>query len=496
MSAYAELERRFRRLALLDEAAAVLAWDKAAMMPAGGAAARAEQLAELEVVRHQAATDPALADLLDAAEADEAALDGWRAANLAEMRRRWRHANAVDAGLVVAFSRATSRCEMRWRTARVENDFAGLAPDLARVVDVVREIAAAKADAFGCGPYDALLDQFEPGARSARIDALFADLGAFLPDVLDRALAAQAAAPEPLPLDGPFAEADQRALGERLMAALGFDFDHGRLDVSHHPFTGGVPEDVRLTTRYERDDFTKALMAVLHETGHALYEMGLPREWRRRPVGEARGMVLHEGQSLLIEMQVCRGSEFLTFAAPLIAEAFGREGPAWSADNLLRHYRRVAPGPIRVDADEVTYPAHVILRYRLEKAMIVGDLAVADLPAAWNEGMRDLLGLAPPDDRDGCLQDIHWPDGAFGYFPTYTLGALAAAQLYAAARAADADIVPAVMRGDFAPLVGWLRANVHALGSRHTTDEVLVRATGRPLDAAAFKRHLEARYLA
>ncbi|HYM33647.1 MAG TPA: hypothetical protein VEU47_20270, partial [Candidatus Cybelea sp.] len=302
-------------------------------------------------------------------------------------------------------------------------------------------------------------------------------------------------APEPLPLPGPFPVETQRALGLKFMTALGFDFEHGRLDVSLHPFTGGVADDVRITTRYADSDFARALMGVLHETGHALYELGLPNDWRHQPVGYARGMVLHESQSLLIEMQVCRSAEFLNYATPHIREAFGGDGAAWSQENLAAHSGRVERGLIRVDADEVTYPLHVVLRYRLERAMLAGDLQIADLPGAWTEGMRELLGVTPPDDRDGCMQDIHWPSGTFGYFPTYTLGAIAAAQLFDAARKADPAIVPGITRGDFRPLLAWLRVNVHGLGSLYGTDDVLRRATGAPLGVAAFKAHLERRYL-
>jgi carboxypeptidase Taq len=237
-------------------------------------------------------------------------------------------------------------------------------------------------------------------------------------------------------------------------------------------------------------------MHVLHETGHALYERGLPADWRLQPVGRACGMSVHESQSLLVEMQACRSPEFIAFAAPLLREAFGGDGPAWAAENLVGHSHRVERGLIRVDADEVTYPAHVILRTRLERAMLAGDLPLPDLPAAWNAGMDALLGVVPPDDRDGCLQDIHWFNGAWGYFPTYTLGAMTAAQLYAAALAAVPDIPTAIGRGDFVPLMGWLRQNVHAQGSLLTTDELLTAATGRPLDPEVFRGHLEARYLA
>jgi carboxypeptidase Taq len=237
-------------------------------------------------------------------------------------------------------------------------------------------------------------------------------------------------------------------------------------------------------------------MGVLHETGHALYERGLPAAWRRQPVGNPRGMSLHESQSLLVEMQVCRSREFLEFAAPILRESFGGSGPAWDAANLYRLNTRVERSLIRVDADEVTYPAHVILRYRLERAMIAGDLPLEELPAAWGDGMRQLVGIVPPDDRQGCLQDLHWYDGAWGYFPTYTLGAMTAAQLFDAAKRADAGIQPGIARGDFAPLRAWLVAHVHGKGSRYSTAEIIEQASGRPLDGAVYERHLRTRYLA
>ena len=492
MKAYADLEQRFRRIGAVSGALAVLDWDRSAMMPDGGATARAEQIATLGVMRHELLVDPAMGDLLQAARPE----GEWQQANLREMRRVWEHATALPADLVDARARATSACEMVWRKARADNDFKSFLPSFIEVLRLTNDVAAAKANAFDLSPYDALVEEYEPGGRAARFDEIFADLAGFLPGFLAEALEHQARQPAPLPLPGPFPVAAQRELGLRFMAALGFDFHHGRLDVSLHPFTGGVPEDVRITTRYREDDFSGALMGVLHETGHALYELGLPRDWAGQPVGEARGMVMHESQSLLVEMQACRGHEFIAYAAPLLRAAFGGEGPAWDEGNIARLYTRVRPGLIRVDADEVCYPAHVILRYRLERALLKGDLAPADLPGAWADGMRELLGVTVPSDRDGCLQDIHWPTGSFGYFPTYTLGALSAAQLFAAARAAVPDLLPGIARGDFRPLLTWLRANVHSFGSRFTTDEMLRQATGAPLGTAAFKAHLKARYLA
>jgi carboxypeptidase Taq len=465
------------------------------MMPEGGADVRGDQMATLKVIAHEEMTAPAMADLLSAAEDAAPALDDWQRANLREMRRAWVHAAAVPADLVEALSKAVSVAEMRWRSARAENDFAGLLPDLRRVLDLTREVARIKAAKLGVSPYDALLDEYEPGGASAEIDRVFDDLAAFLPGFIDAVLAKQARGPAALAVPGPFAADKQRELALKLMASLGFDFNHGRLDTSHHPFCGGVPDDVRITTRWDERDFLSGLMAVLHETGHALYERGLPPRWRHQPVGEARGMSAHESQSLLVEMQACRSREFIAYLAPLAAAAFGGDGPAWGADNLYRIYTRVERSLIRVDADEVTYPAHVILRYRLEKAMVAGDLELPDLPAAWNEAMRELVGIVPPDDRTGCLQDIHWPGGAWGYFPTYTLGAMTAAQLFDAATRGDPGIRPAIARGDFAPLMGWLRANLHAKGSLLPMRDLLAQATGKPLDPAIYKQHLRRRYL-
>jgi carboxypeptidase Taq len=497
--AYHDLEGRFKRLLALRDAEAMLHWDLATMMPRGGTESRSEQLAVLRSLRHGLLTAPELGDLLDAAEAGATgagSLDLWQSANLREMRRSWRHATALTPHQVEALSRAVSSCEAAWRSARAEADFNSVRPKLETVLELVRETAAAKGERLGLAPYDALLDEYEPDVRAAEIDRVFDPLEEFLKGFLQQVLDRQATEPEPLPLKGPFPFEKQRALAIGLMEMLGFDFNHGRLDVSLHPFCGGTPDDVRITTRYDEDDFGSALMGVLHETGHALYERGLPQAWRGQPVGEPRGMAMHESQSLLIEMQVCRSREFLAVIAPKVKEVFGGDGIAWDVDNFHRFYTRVAPGYIRVDADEVTYPAHVILRYRLERAMVAGDLEARDLPGAWNDAMHGLLGLVPPNDRLGCLQDIHWYDGAWGYFPTYTLGAMTAAQLFEAAVTSDPAIAPGIASGSFAPLLAWLRSHVHAKGSLLTPREVLIEATGRPLDPKSFERHLQRRYLA
>ncbi len=493
-TAYHKLENRFRRIGLLGEAGAILHWDSAAMMPQGGAGARGEQLAELRAISHGILTGPETSDLIEAA-TNGGGLNAWQKANLKMIRRHWLRATAIPEDLIVRFSRACSESETRWRQARADNDFSHVLPYAETVLDLTRQTGTAKAEKLGLGLYDALLDEFDPGQRSADIDVIFDDLTAWLPGFLDDVLVHQATEEEGIKPDGPFPIETQKAVGLKFMEALGFEFDHGRLDISLHPFCGGTPDDVRITTRYDESDFASAMMGVLHETGHALYERGLPKDWRHQPVGEALGMSMHESQSLLIEMQVCRSLDFFTYAAPVLKDAFDGTGEAWSPENLHRLNSRVERGFIRVDADEVTYPAHVILRYRLERALISGDMALKDLPGEWNEGMQNLLGVTPPTDALGCLQDIHWYDGAWGYFPTYTLGAMTAAQIFAAAKRVQPQIIDGIRSGNFAPLLTWLRENIHSKGSSLPTRDLLTNVTGQPLNADIFKDHLRHRYL-
>jgi len=492
LNAYRDLETHFKKLNTVGDALSVLHWDASVMMPAGGAAARSDQLAALRGISHELMTDARIGDLIDAAEG--AALDPWQAANLHEMRRSYLRASAVPQRLVEALSKATSACEHTWRSAKLESDFAKVAPLLQEVLDLTLEEAGILGEVLGMPLYDALIDTYEPGASAAAIGAIFEDYAAFLPGFLGSVLEKQKQAGEkPVPV-GPFAVEKQESLARHLAATVGFDFSAGRMDVSAHPFSTGYAGDRRITVSYNTEDPILALMAALHETGHALYEQNLPAEWQGQPVGHARGMAIHESQSLLIEMQACRTPEFVSFLAPLFREAYGDQD-AFQEENLLRLYHWVQPGFIRVMADEVTYPAHVILRFRLEQALLSGDLALADLPGAWNEGMQGLLGITPPSDRFGCLQDIHWYTGSFGYFPTYTLGAMTAAQLFHAATQADAAILPGLSKGDFSGLRGWLKKNVHSLASSVSSDEIVVHATGHSLDPKAFEAHLQRRYL-
>lgn len=495
MSHYQALHQHISRIYDLKHVQAITSWDEASMMPVGGGPARGRALSTLSVVIHDLLSDGRVRGWI--AGAREESLDAWQAANLREIERVVEEATGVPADLVERIGLATSRSEQAWRVARAKNDWATMQPRLEEVVSLMREKADALAARRGCSRYNALLDTWEPGATTEMLDRVFGELKEFLPGFAAAVIDRQSRE-EVLPLSGDFSIEKQRQLGMTVMASLGFDFDHGRLDVSHHPFCGGVPDDVRITTRYNTSNFVESLMAVIHETGHAMYEQGLPRGWRDQPVGEALSSGTHESQSLLMEMQACRTREFLEYLAPIAQRVFlGHEtnDPAWGVDNLHKVYTRVERSFIRVDADEVTYPLHVIMRYELERALIEESLEVADLPEAWDAKMREYLDISTSGNfKDGCLQDVHWPAGLFGYFPTYTLGAMTAAQLFQSAVAELSGVHGEIGRGNFAPLLGWLREHVHSKGKFLPYDALMREATGSGLDAACFRRHLEARY--
>jgi carboxypeptidase Taq len=461
-------------------------------MPPKGREARAQALAEMAGLLHRLRTEPQWPGLLQ--RAGQEPLDDWQRANLREMQREWQRANALPEALVQAKSLAGSRCEHAWRQQRPANDWTGFLANFRDVLKVAREEASLLAAQSGLSKYDALMDRWEPGMRSATVQHVFDDVASWLPQLLSRVLARQAAQPAVAP-QGPFPIPAQRALSLDVMRLLQFDFDGGRLDESTHPFSGGVPEDVRLTTRYREDDFLSSLMGTVHETGHARYEQGLPRDWLGQPVSQARSMALHESQSLAFEMQLGGSAGFIGLMAPLVRRHLGTQ-PAFDDGNLQRVVTRVQPGKIRVEADEVTYPAHVILRFDIERRLIEGEIEAEDIPALWDERMQQLLGIDTRGDfRDGCLQDVHWPEGLFAYFPCYSLGAMYAAQWFAAIRRQVPDLDQRVARGELAPVFDWLGEHIWSQGSRWTTDELAQRSSGETLNPAHFKAHLARRYL-
>ena len=491
--AYAELARQQLRIYRFRHFASMGSWDRAAMMPPKGNEARAAAQAELEAHLHRLLTDPAQGRLLAAAAQEP--LDELERANLREIAREYRLATALPETLVEAQLVAGARCEHAWRTQRKANDWAGFLPNLREVIRLAREEARLLAEASGASRYEAMLDRYEPGMKVSDLDRTFGDLKSWLPGLAAKAKEKQSREPLVEP-PGPFPVAKQRSLSLAVVALLGFDFEGGRLDESAHPFNGGVPEDIRMTTRYIDGSGIDSLMSTIHETGHARYEQNLPRDWLGQPVGRARSAAIHESMSLAFEMQLARSRAFVGLLAPMLAGAYG-DHPAFEPDNLHRLFTRVKGGNlIRVAADECTYPLHVILRYEIERPLIDGEIECEDIPELWDAKMRDYLGLDTRGNyANGCMQDVHWSEGLVGYFPTYTLGAMYAAQWFAALRREHPDLDQRVAAGNTQPVFDWIGRNIWSQARRWETNELARRASGEALNPAHFRAHLESRYL-
>jgi len=471
----------------LGVAAAMLSWDQETYMPPGGAPARGEVLATLAAAQHQRLCASEFSDAVDALE-DGSGDDPVLIAQAREARRGIDKARRVPEDLARALAAATSAALVVWRQAREDEDFAVFENALGEVVKLTRERAHCLC---GAGrPYDALLDDYERGATTDRLSDMFADLRRELVPLL-RAVGESGVDPDETPVLGRFPSDAQRALGTRVAGQMGFDFGAGRLDPTEHPFCSGMDRrDVRITWRWDEGDFRPALFGIMHETGHGLYEQGLPEQWRRTPLGSAASLGIHESQSRLWENLVGRSRAFWRWGASQVHEILNVAADV-SGDDLWHAVNVVRPSLVRVEADEVSYNLHVIARFELEQALIEGDLGLADLPGAWDETYHYLLGLRPRRASEGVLQDIHWAMGAFGYFPTYTIGNLVAAQIHEAALSEIGSLEEAVSDGDFAPLSGWLREKVHSQGSRWLPDELVDRATGRPLESTAFVEHVK-----
>lgn len=492
MNAYEKLIAHSKKVARFEHLSAICGWDQAAMMPGGGAEARAEAMAELHVHIHQLLTQPQIADWLEQAKSQDLSLQ--QQAEIREIQRLWENANVLPESLVEAKSLAGAKCEYAWRTQRTENDWQGFAKNWAEVVNLSQEEAQIRAEATGLTKYDAMMQLYEPGQHSQVLDNVFREIKSWLPAFIDGVIEKQTSEKMLIPT-GHYSTETQKKLGLDVMKLLGFDFNHGRLDESVHPFCGGVPSDVRITTRYSCDEFVQSLMGIVHETGHARYEQGLPKTLASTPAGNARSMGIHESQSLFFEMQIGRNPLFLSHLAKLAQQHFNAtDNPIFKTDNFTKLYTRVNKGFIRVDADEVTYPAHVILRYEIERDLINGDISYQDVPELWDLKMSEYLGLSTKGNyKDGCMQDIHWTDGSFGYFPSYTLGAMYAAQFMASMKK-TVDVENTLRNGDLTPIFTWLSDNIWSNGSLMTTDELVTSSTGETLNPEHFKVHLKSRY--
>jgi carboxypeptidase Taq len=488
-AAYRSLVAELKDIATLESVAAVLHWDERTQMPPRGGAHRAEQSSMLARMAHERLVSPQMGELLAAVEASPlvADADGDATVNVRQARRRYDRARKLPTSLVEELTKTAVLGEQAWETARAKSDFPAFEPWLAKMLELKRQEAACVG--FASNPYDALLDEYEPGETAEGVQRTFEALRGPLVELVRAAGESSRKAPDLLRRRFPVAA--QERLARDAAAAVGFDFEAGRLDVSVHPFCTDLgPGDTRMTTRYDEHDFVDAFFGVLHETGHALYSQGLPAEHFGTPRGSYVSLGIHESQSRTWENLVGRSRAFWRFFLPRARAAFPEALGDVDDDAWYFAVNAIRPSLVRTEADEATYNLHVMLRFELEQAMLRDEIKAADVPAAWGERMRDYLGLTPPDDARGCLQDVHWSGGAIGYFPTYTLGNLYAAQFFEQARTDLGDLDASFAAGEFRPLLDWLRRHVHAHGQRHTARELVRRATGSELSAEPLLRHL------
>mmetsp|Transcript_14162 Transcript_14162/g.36692 ORF Transcript_14162/g.36692 Transcript_14162/m.36692 type:complete len:567 (+) Transcript_14162:1-1701(+) len=491
---FEELAEQLRDMAALEGCSGLLGWDEMVMMPPEAASARGKQKAALAGVLHDKSTSPALGRLLALLDkADCSELNKYQRATIRIAARDFKRKASVTKRLAQRIAELETEAMQAWVEARKESDFGKFAPFLEEWVAVSREKARMIDPSRPA--YDVLLEEFEPGMTSARIDAIFEELKAGLVPLLKELRSGTR--PDASFLSSPVSVDKQAEISRELAELLGFDTSKGRVDVSVHPFTGGThPTDVRITTRYKEEDMREGMMATIHETGHALYEQGRNLEYDGLPVNRAAGMGIHESQSLLWERMVALGEPFSRYLHPKLAATFpamleGRsQADLYAAMNVMNE-----KSMIRVESDEITYPLHIILRYELEKGLIEGSIEVKDLPKLWNEKMAEYLGCEPASDAEGVLQDVHWSAGAFGYFPTYSLGAMAACQIYKEAARCLPSLQDDIAAGNFEPLKTWLNQNIHEVGSLYATgDDLLKAVTGSKLDPQVYLNHLTSKY--
>ena len=491
--AYETLVERIRDLGRLEAINALLEWDQETYMPAKGVEPRAETLATLAAIKHERRTSPEIGDLLN--ELDEAGTDDpvW-ATNIRETRRLYDRAVKVPTELVKELALTSSLARKTWVKAREESRFSMFAPYLTKLLELRRQ--EAEYLGYDGEPYDALMDEYEPGAKTAQVAAVFADLRDRLAPVV-RTIADAPNKPDFSILQRRYPRAAQEQMARKFAKMMGFDFDSGRLDVSVHPFcTSMTSSDVRITTRYDETYLPGAVFGVMHEAGHGLYEQGLDPGHRFTPMGSHVSLGIHESQSRMWENFVGRSRPFwegqYTWAQELFPEALSSVG----LDDFYGAINTVQPSLIRVEADEVTYNLHIVLRFELERDLLNKRLEVTDIPAAWNQAMTELVGVTPPNDAQGCLQDIHWSMGAFGYFPTYALGNLYAAHFFAAAQRAIPDLDEKIRGGDLNPLREWLLTSIHRQGMRCRANELCEKVTGLPLSTGPFMEYVNTKFKA
>ncbi len=489
-ASYPQLIAKLKRSHLLGTISGLLGWDEQVNLPPDSADQRAEQLALMAEIGHSAASDPQIETLLRELEADKNALSRDQQVVVTHARRDYDRVTKLPAAFVAERARLVSAAYHAWAEAKAKNDFPSYAPMLEKHLEMARR----EAEYLGWGdrPYDYALDKHDPGMTTEVISGLFAELKAGLLPFVQQILASPHKPSTGLFRAFPVEE--QRAFLREVTERLGFNYRRGRIDVSLHPFCEGAGADIRMTTRFHEDEPLDSLFSSIHETGHGMYEQGLPLADQGTPLGQAIGMGVHESQSRLWENQVSRSRAFWAYFEPRFRERFPSQTASLSSDQLYRAINAVEPTLIRVDADEVTYNLHILLRFEIEQRLFRREVAVRDLPSVWNELSGKILGMTPPNDSKGVLQDIHWSGGAFGYFPSYCLGNMIAAQLWYKANAELPGLESDFASGNFARLLGWLRRSIHEQGRRFDTLGIVRQVTGEELSPRYLLQYLSERY--
>lgn len=492
---YSDLEKKLEEISHLSTIAGLAHWDAATFLKKGSAASRQQEMATVFSLIHKMATSSEMGDLIEGALGEFDHLDDWQRSNLANAKKSYDRQLVIPHEVQHENSIASSECEFTWREARKNNDFKKLEPYLDRVFDSVRAIAKLQSEKSRMPAMDVLIDSYDPERSALEVKSVFEALKMELSPVINKIIEKQSSE-KVIPLKSKVDEATQKAIGEKIMEKMDFDLDKGFLSKSVHPFCWGSNDDVRITTRYDENNFLSSLFGVVHETGHALYQQNLPAKYRNQPVGGAKGMAFHESQSLIMENQAAISLPFMECLAKILKDDFSFSGEEYSADNLYKLVTRVKPSFIRVDADEATYPLHVILRFEIEEEIINGNLRAADLPELWNSKMQDYLGIVPKTDADGCLQDVHWPSGSIGYFPSYTNGAIIASMLMKSAKEKYSCIDQELSKGSFASLNKYLNDHLRKYGSSKISKDLLKESTGyETVQPTIFVDYLKEKYL-
>jgi carboxypeptidase Taq len=490
---YTALEKQISKISKIGSATSSLHWDLTQNTPDGSKDSISEVIGNLSALSHELFTSEEVNNLINSSEQEK--LDEWQKANLDLIRKDYIHSTSLSTDFVEKFSIVSSKSQSVWQKAKAASDWDAFLPHLKEVVKYTKEMATVKSQKLNILPYEALLDQYDRGRTVREIISVFSTLRNNLPELISEIIEHQKTN-QPLSITNSIDPKLQKEISIKIMQHMQFDFNNGRIDEYEHPYCIHTAGGVRILSKFKPDNFLEGIMATIHETGHALYEQNLPKEYKHQPIGGACGMSVHESQSLFMELQVARSREFTEFFAKILRDDFKFTGEEFKADNLYKLLNRVNRSLIRVNADEITYPLHVILRFEIEIGLLDDTIKVDEIPSIWNEKMKEYLGIVPENHKTGCMQDVHWSSGGFGYFPCYVGGSINASMLAKTARAQNTLRAEDLKNGDFTNIIGFLKKNIWSCGSRYTPSKLVEKTTNlSTLEPEVFLNYLREKFL-